>query len=316
MFFCKEIMLVLIPMLDIADIFQLTATCFAMRTKWCGSAKGSQEWAALFDMRQSVKNRFNIDFKGQNPFYFLVEAAKAARVAPKHGSAKARCFGGCGKSFTRYDLVNRSLCPYNSCLDCFIDRRSEMTIFSPGLRKPFFLESLRLKFLFDRKENVITEHKVEFFSPHFHVKSQFLTKKGQWEWKAKPISYADQLVSFFKLDVAFVPHSEIDISFVVMNEDGSYDYCSYPGYTSDVFERFIKPKIHFRSLFMSKIKVEEVIEDEIDYSTEYAQVSECRKAVTDWLQKVQKDIIMDENDFFLDFSKVVEQPEQKRLKIE
>lgn len=118
-FFMKEIMQIIVPLLLIENVFQLTAVCRAMRFKWCAERGVDPDWAKLLNMRQRIHGRFGIDFKDTrtNPFYYLLRAAVKARIIPKVGS-KTRCFGGCNAPLDRYQLVSRRWCCYNCCEQC------------------------------------------------------------------------------------------------------------------------------------------------------------------------------------------------------
>lgn len=103
-------------------------------------------------MRDLIKKRFNIDFKGGNPFYFLIKAQAKARIKPKMGHLSARCFGGCGRLIDGYNLVSRRFTPHNMCISCFSKRK-------PGI----ILQNLILDC------RVTSSNSIEFMQPNKYV---------------------------------------------------------------------------------------------------------------------------------------------------
>lgn len=128
-------------------------------------------------MRERIKARFNIDFKGGNPFYFLIKAQAKARIKPKMGHLSARCFGGCGRLFDGYNLVSRRFSPYNVCEKCcFVkvvsesttaeysynktNERVKKTAIKPDTKKTFLITHVRLRYEF--VNNKLIRHDLDF----------------------------------------------------------------------------------------------------------------------------------------------------------
>jgi len=88
------------------------------RTYFLTALALNPDWKDVLRMRERVKTRFNIDFDGANPFHSLLVAEAEARIAPETEQSVVRCFGGCGKFFDGFEIVNRRFTPYNKCTNC------------------------------------------------------------------------------------------------------------------------------------------------------------------------------------------------------